>query len=310
MKFPYPVPVTELADWLQAEIIGDTTLAATGMNEIHHVAPGDVTFVDVAKYFDKALCSEASIVLLNERAKAPAGKALLLCQDPFDAYNRLALRYRPWQPLSAAIHPTAEIGQGTHIEPQVVIGPHVRIGQNCHIGANVYIGEHTVIGNNVLIQPGAIIGTDAFYYKKTQEGFVKWRACGRVVIEDNAEIGAGCTVNKGVSNDTVIGEGTKLDCQVHIGHDVRIGRRCLLAAQVGVGGNTVIGDNVILYGQAGVAQNLRIGDGAIISAKAGVSKDLEGGKQYFGLPAGEARVVYRELAALRLLPQFFADYYK
>ncbi len=310
MKFPQPVPVVELAAQTGAELIGNTALTATGMNEIHHVAPGDVTFVDVAKYFDKALRSEASIIILNERVKAPEGKALLLCAEPFEAYNRLALRYRPLQPLTALVSESAEIGPGTVIEPNAVVGPHVRIGKNCHIGANAFIGEYTIIGDNVLIQPGAVIGTEAFYFKKTDAGYLKWRSCGRVVIEDGVEIGAGCTVNKGVSSDTLIGAGTKLDSQVHIGHDVRIGKRCLLAAQVGVGGNTVIGDEVVLYGQAGVAQNLRIGDKAVVSAKAGVSKDLEGGKLYFGLPAGEARVVYRELAALRLLPEFFAGYYK
>ncbi len=310
MKFPHPVPVVELAAQLGAEIIGNKELMATGMNEIHHVVPGDVTFVDVAKYFDKALRSAASIIILNERVKAPQGKTLLLCAEPFQAYNRLALQYRPVQALQAQISDSARIGAGTVVEPNAVIGPHVVIGENCYIGANAYIGEYTVIGDNVLIQPSAIIGTEAFYFKKTEKGFIKWRSCGRVVIENNVEIGAGSTVNKGVSSDTVIGEGTKLDSQVHIGHDVRIGKRCLLAAQVGVGGNTVIGDEVILYGQAGVAQNLTIGDKAIVSAKAGVSKDLEGGKLYFGLPAGDARVVYRELAALRLLPEFFADYYK
>jgi UDP-3-O-[3-hydroxymyristoyl] glucosamine N-acyltransferase len=310
MKFPHPVPVKELAARLNAEIIGDAEALALGLNEVHHVAPGDITFVDVAKYFEKALRSAASVILLNERTAAPRGKTLLLCEKPFDAYNQLALEYRPMQPLSSNISESAEIGEGTHIEPNAVIGQQVRIGRNCHIGANAFIAEHTVIGDRVLIQPGAIIGTEAFYYKKTAEGFVKWRSCGRVVIEDDVEIGAGCTVNKGVSSDTTIGAGTKLDSQVHVGHDVRIGRRCLIAAQVGIGGNTVIGNEVTLYGQAGVAQNIRIGDKAIISAKAGVSKDLDGGKLYFGIPATEARVAYRELAALRLLPEFFAEYYK
>lgn len=310
MKFPAPVPVSELAARMGAELIGKKDLQATGMNEIHHVEPGDVTFVDAPKYIDKALRSAASIIIVNERVKAPAGKALLLCKDPFEAYNNLALHYRPYQTLTASISDTAEIGEGTVIEPGAIIGPHVRIGKNCHIGANALIAEHTLIGNNVLIQPGAIIGTEAFYFKKTGEGFLKWRSCGRVVIEDDVEIGAGCTINKGVSSDTLIGAGTKLDSQVHIGHDVRVGKRCLFAAQVGIGGNTAIGDDVVLYGQAGIAQNLNLGAGAVVLAKSGVSKDLEAGKTYFGYPAGEARTLYRELAALRLLPEFFANYYK
>lgn len=310
MKFPLPVPVRELAARLNAELIGETALIALGMNEIHHVQPGDVTFVDVAKYFDKALKSAASIIILNERVQAPAGKALLYCADPFRAYNELALHYRPFLPVTAAVSETAEIGAGTVIEPNAVIGHQVRIGKNCYIAANAIIADHTIIGDNVLIQPGAIIGTDAFYFKKTADGFIKWRSCGRVVIEDDVEIGASCTINKGVSSDTVIGAGTKLDCQVHVGHDVRIGKRCLIAAQTGIGGNTVIGDEAVLYGQVGIAQNLNIGEKVVVSAKAGVSKDLEAGKSYFGLPAGEARKMYRELAALRLLPEFFAAYYK
>ena len=131
-----------------------------------------------------------------------------------------------------------------------------------------------------------------------------------MVIEDHVDIGPGCTVNKGVSGDTIVGEGTKLDSQVHIGHDVVIGKRCLFAGQVGIGGNTRIGNDVILYGQVGVAQNLVIGDKVLVSAKSGVSKNLESGKAYFGYPAAEARTAYKELAALRHLPEFFQEYYK
>jgi UDP-3-O-[3-hydroxymyristoyl] glucosamine N-acyltransferase len=310
MEFPQPIPVVELAKMLDAELLGNDTLYALGINEIHHVKPGDVTFVDVPKYFDKALQSAADIIILNKRTEVPAGKALLICSEPFACYNNLARRFRPQPSLVSAISETASIGAGTFIEPGAVIGPHVQIGENCHIGANAFIAEYSILGDRVLVQPGSIIGTDAFYFKKSAVGYEKWRSCGRVILEDDVEIGAGCTINKGVSSDTLIGAGSKLDCQVHIGHDVRIGKRCLLAAQVGIGGNTVIGDEVILYGQAGVAQNIKIGDKAIISAKAGVSKDLEGGKLYFGIPAGEARGMYRELAALRLLPDFFAKYYR
>jgi UDP-3-O-[3-hydroxymyristoyl] glucosamine N-acyltransferase len=174
----------------------------------------------------------------------------------------------------------------------------------------VTIAEHTIIQDHVTIQSGSVIGTEAFYFKKTEAGYQKWRSGGRVVIEDHVDIGPGCTINKGVSGDTRIGEGTKIDSQVHIGHDVVIGKRCLLAAQVGVSGNTVLGDDVVLYGQVGIAQNLKIGNKVIVSAKSGVSKDLEGGKVYFGYPAAEARSKFKELAALRHLPEFLSNYYK
>lgn len=310
MKFPQPIAVTEIAKQINAEILGDRTVMATGINEIHQVEEGDITFVDVKKYFEKSLKSAASIIILNERVAPPEGKTLLICEDPFEAYNQLVLSHRPVQPLRKPVSDTAQIDPSAIIEPHVAIGPHVVIGKNCFIQANVTIAEHTIIGDNVTIQSGSAIGTDAFYFKRTAEGYQRWRSGGRVLIKDKVDIGSGCTINKGVSGDTIIGAGTKLDCQVHVGHDVVIGERCLIAAQVGIGGNTRIGDEVILYGQVGIAQNLKIGNKVVILAKSGVSKNLEEGKTYFGYPAGEARSMYRELAALRHLPDFFSDFYK
>lgn len=310
MKLPYPIPVRDLAEKIGAELLGDSSLKATGINEVHQVEPGDITFVDVAKYFDKSLNSAASIILLNQRATPPKGKALLLCEDPFEAYNNLVLEFRPLLPMTRAVSDTSKVDPSAVIEPNVVIGHHVQIGKGCFIQANVTIAEHTIIGDHVTVQSGAVIGSDAFYFKRTQEGYHRWRSGGRVILEDHVEIGAGCTINKGVSGDTRIGEGTKLDCQVQIGHDVVVGKRCLFAAQVGIGGNTRIGDEVILYGQVGIAQNLTIGNRVVVLAKSGVSKNLEEGKVYFGYPAGEARTTYRELAALRHLPEFFSEYYK
>ncbi|MFZ2900552.1 MAG: LpxD N-terminal domain-containing protein [Saprospiraceae bacterium] len=310
MKFPEPIPVKELAHKLGAKLIGDETLYATGVNEIHKVEPGDVTFADVAKYFQRALDSEATIVILSDVTICPEGKAILVCDQPFQAYDSLVREFRPFRPLTANISPEAHIHPTAIIEPNVVIAHDVRIGAHCYIQANVYIGEHTVIGDHVTIQAGAIIGTDAFYYKKSEKGYTKWRSGGRVVIEDHVEIGAGCTINKGVSGDTFIGEGTKLDSQVHVGHGAVIGKRCLIAGQVGIGGKTIIEDEVVLYGQVGVIQAVRIGKGAVVLAGAGVSKDLEGGKTYFGAPADESGIRYRELAALRHLPELIKNFYK
>lgn len=299
MTFDQPIPIQEIAQKINAEIIGDATAIAIGINEIHQVRPGDITFVDVKKYFEKSLSSAATFVILNERVEAPVGKTLLLCADPFAAYNSIVLEHRPYQHLQNSISPLAEIHPSAIIEPNVVIGPYVKIGANSHIMANVTIAEHTQIGEEVIVQPGAIIGTEAFYFKRTAEGFFKWRSGGRVILEDRVDVGAGCTINKGVSGDTLIGVGSKLDSQVHIGHDVVVGKRCLFAAQVGIGGNCVIGDDVILYGQVGIAQNLHIGNKVVVLAKSGVSKDLEEGKVYFGYPAQEARTAYKELAMLR-----------
>ncbi len=305
MKFTHPIPVRELAERLNAsQIIGDDTLEATGINEIHKVQRGDVAFSDVKKYFAKTLGSAATVILLNEPAECPPGKVILVVEDPFEAYDSLVRAHRPFVALTSPISHQASIHPTAVIEPGAIIAPHVTIGEHSYIQANTYLGEYTQIGNHVTIGPGAIIGSDAFYFKKRADGsFEKWRSGGRVVIHDHVDIGAGCTINKGVSGDTIIGEGSKLDCQVHIGHGVVIGKNCLLAAQVGIGGKTVVGNNVVMYGQVGVAQAVHIGADTLISAKAGVSKSLEGGKAYFGIPAEEAGTKYRELAALRQLPE-------
>ena len=302
MKFDKPISIQKIADRLKAEIIGDNTLNALGINEIHHVKAGDITFSDVKKYFEKALNSAATFIILNEKPDSiPEGKVVLIHPQPFEAYDSLVRQQRPFDPLSIEIADSAAIHPNVILEPNVVIGNHVRIGSGSYIQANAVIHDFTVIGKNVTIGAGTLIGTDAFYFKRNTEGYKKWRSGGCVVIEDNVDIGAGCTINKGVSSDTIIGEGTKIDCQVHIGHDAQIGKNCLIAAQVGISGNTVVEDEVVIYGQVGIAQNLRIGKKAVILAKSGVSKDLAGDKTYFGYPAQEVRDAYKELALLRQL---------
>jgi UDP-3-O-[3-hydroxymyristoyl] glucosamine N-acyltransferase len=305
MKFPQPISVRQLAERFGAQIIGDDSLYAYGINEIHRVEPGDIAFSDAPKYFQKTLDSAASVILLNAPAPCPPGKAILIVENPFEAYDSLVREYRPFEPCTTPISHRAQIHPTAILEPGVVVAANVVIGAHTYIQANTYIGEYTIIGNQVCIGPNCIIGSDAFYFKKYPDGsFQKWRSGGRVIIEDRVDIGAGCTINKGVSSDTIIGAGSKLDCQIHIGHDTIVGKNCLFAAQVGIGGETIIEDNVVLYGQVGVIQAVRIGKGAVVLAGSGVSKSLEGGKTYFGAPAEEVRVKYRELAALRSLPEW------
>jgi UDP-3-O-[3-hydroxymyristoyl] glucosamine N-acyltransferase len=301
MNLPIPISVTELAIRFQMEMIGDTSQMATGINEIHKVRGGDITFVDVEKYYRKSLDSAATIIIINKKVSCPEGKTLLITSNPFAVYNQLVWEYRPMQYLNHERGINFESGENTHIDHGVNIGHNVTIGKNCYIQSGAYIGDQTIIGDNVIIQAGALIGTDAFYFKKIEGQYIKWRSGGCVIIGNDVEIGAGSTISRGVSGETIIGDGSKLDCQVHIGHGVVIGKNCLLAAQVGVAGKTIIGDNCIIYGQAGIAQNLLIGDHCIILAKTGVSKDLEGNKTYFGYPAGEAREKYKELAVLRMI---------
>ena len=302
MELPEPISAVEFAEQIGGDLYGDCSLEIKGVNEIHKVRPGDLMFVDHEKYYKKALQSDATIILIDQKVEVPEGKAIIVHDEPFKAYDKLVKEHRPFPVLEQRISPKAEIHHKAVIEPGVVIGGHVEIGADTHIEANTVIHDYTVIGNNVRIQAGCIIGTDAFYFKKQEDGrYDKWTTGGRVVIEDEVDIGSGCTINRGVSGDTVIGRGSKLDCQVHIGHGVVIGKNCLLAGQVGIGGKTVVGDRVVMYGQVGVAQSLNIGDDVVLLAKSGVSKDLEAGKTYFGAPAGEVRSKFRELATLKRL---------
>ena len=307
MTFDQPIPVREIAKKIGAKIIGNADLMATGINEIHNVREGDITFVDVKKYFNKSLSSAATIIILNEETECPEGKVLLLCDDPFIAYNNIVLEHNPFVPLNHTIGETAQIHPSSIVEPGAIIGPEVNIGRNCLIQSGAIIRGRVIIKDHVLVESGAVIGTDAFYYKKTPEGLKKWRSGGRVIIEDHVDIGGSCTVNMDVSGDTTIGEGTKLDCMVHVGHDVVIGKNCQITAQIAIGGNTRLGNNVVLYGQVGVIHNLTIGDDVVVMAKSLVTKDLEAGKTYFGHPVNETRQTYKQLAALKQLPDLLQE---
>jgi UDP-3-O-[3-hydroxymyristoyl] glucosamine N-acyltransferase len=308
MKFPSPVPVQWIAELIGAELAGNTTAHATGINEIHKVEPGDLVFVDHPKYYDKCIHSAADFIIINKRTDCPEGKALLIVDQPFEAYQTIVRHFRPFAPATKPISDTAVIGEHTYIAPNVFIGHQVIIGKNCFIHPNVSILDHCVIGNNVVIQAGTVIGSDAFYYnsKKNREvWYRRMESCGRVVIEDDVEIGAGCTIDRGVTHDTLIGRGTKMDNMIHLGHDTVIGKNCLLAAQVGIAGATSLGDGVILWGQVGVSKTLHIGDNAIVYAQSGVGNSLEGNKIYFGSPAEDAAVKKRELVWVKRIPEMW-----
>jgi len=303
MHLPNPTPLAKIAQMINAEIIGSPDALVTGINEIHKVVAGDLMFVDVAKYFKKAFRSAATFIIINERVEAPEGKHLLLCENPFEAYNSLVRHFSPTLPLRANVSESANIHPTAKLEPGVVIGHQVTIGAGTWVRANTVIHDHTVIGENVLIHANSVIGSDAFYYKKTNDNWEKWHTCGRVVIEDNVEIGACCTIDRGVSGDTIIGAGSKLDNQVHIAHGVVIGRACLIAAQVGIAGKTILEDGVKLWGQVGVAARIRIGADAEVYAQSGVSRDLAGGAAYFGSPAIPATEWVSEYRAAKRLPR-------
>lgn len=308
MNFPSPVPVKWIAELIGAEIIGNSEGVATGINEIHKVEKGDLVFVDHPKYYDTCLKSEATFIIINSRVDCPEGKALLVVDQPFEAYLSIVRHFRPFTPATQQVSGTAAIGHGTYLAPGVFIGHHVRIGENCVIHPNVTILDHCVIGDHVVIQAGTVIGSDAFYYNTKKDREVWYRrmeSCGRVVIEDDVEIGAACTIDRGVTHDTVIGRGSRLDNMIHIGHDCVIGRNCLIAAQVGIAGAVNICDGVIIWGQVGIGKTLTIGENAVVLAQSGVTSSLEGGKTYFGLPARDASEKRRELVWIKRIPEIW-----
>jgi UDP-3-O-[3-hydroxymyristoyl] glucosamine N-acyltransferase len=302
MKINPPQKLKDIAALLDAQFTGSPDHIVSGLNEIHKVEHGDIVFVDHPKYYDKALSSRATTIIINKNVPCPEGKGLIICDDPFSAYNKLVSHFQPVQYSLSPMSHSATVGANTVIMPGAYVGNHVTIGDNCVIHPNVTIYDHCVIGNNVEIHAGAVIGGDAFYYKRRPEKFDKMLSCGRVVIHDDVEIGCATTIDRGVSGDTVIGQGTKIDNHVHIGHDTVVGKMCLFAAHVGIAGVVTIEDNVTLWGQVGVASDLTIGKGAVVMAQSGIHKDMEGGKSYFGSPAGEAREKMKELISVKRIP--------
>lgn len=308
MKFPSPVSIKWLAEFTNATVVGNEEGMATGINEIHKVTPGDLVFVDHPKYYDKCIQSDASFIIINKVVDVPLGKALLVVDEPFETYCKIVNHFRPFEPSNKMISDSAEIGEGTFVYPSVFIGNHVKIGKNCIIYPNVTILDHCIIGNNVVIQPGTVIGSSAFYYntkKNRPVWYKKMPDCGNVIIEDDVEIGANCTIDRGVSSDTIIGKGTKMDNMLHVGHDTVIGENCLFAAQSAIAGATTIGNGVTVWGQCGINKTLTIGDNATLLAMSGVSGDLEGGKIYWGAPAEEASIKKRDLVWMKRIPQLW-----
>lgn len=303
MKFTKPQTLKGIAGIIGCSYVGESDFPVYGMNEIHVVNEGDIVFVDHPKYYDKALQSAATIVLINKEVACPEGKALLISDDPFRDFNKLTKHFRPFISSNVSISESAVIGEGTIVQPNCFIGNNVTIGKNCILHANVTIYDNCVIGDNVIIQAGTILGADAFYYKKREEGFDQLLSGGRVVIEDNVGIGALCTIDKGVTGDTTIGAGTKIDNQVHVGHDTIIGKKCLIAAQTGIAGCVVIEDEVTLWGQVGTTSGITIGAKAVILGQTGVTKSVEGGKSYFGTPIEESREKLKQLANIKRLPE-------
>jgi len=303
MKFTDTQTLKSIADFLGCKFVGDANMPISGINEIHKVEPGDIVFVDHPKYYKKALNSKADIIIIDkEDVEVPEGKAIIVSDAPFDAFNKINKHFRPYTVWTSAIGENFKIGTGSIIHPNVIIGHHVSIGKNSVILAGAILCDYTVIEDDVVVGPNSVIGHDAFYYKKKKTGYDRLHTCGRTILKSRVEIGAMATIDRGVTGDTIIGEGTKIDNQVHIGHDTAVGISCLVAANVVIAGCVIIEDNVILWGQVGVTSDITIGENAIVLAQSGVARSLPANGTYFGSPAAEARTTMRELAALRKLP--------
>lgn len=307
MKLDRIYTVKEIADIIGCRFIGNEKHEVSGINEIHQVENGDLVFVDHPKYYSKSLNSPATTILIDKEVECPDGKVLIISEKPFDDYNKLTRHFMPFKPQAGSV------GEFTVVHPTAIIYPNVFIGHNCSIGKDVILHPGAVIGDNSVLEDGVIVGANsvighyAFYYKKKETGFDRMHSCGGVHLHKNVEIGALSTIDSGVSGMTTIGEGTKIDNQVHIGHDTVVGKDCLMAANVGIAGCVTVKDHVTLWGQVGVVSDVTIGEGATVYGQSGVGKDLAPGKSYLGSPCDEARVTFRELAALKKLPEMLEN---
>jgi UDP-3-O-[3-hydroxymyristoyl] glucosamine N-acyltransferase len=331
---PSPATLAEAAALAEAVLADPSrgSLEIRGLASLDEAGPRHLTFFDNPKYAGGLAATKAGACLVAERfaSSVPAHVAVLKTARPFHAFVRIArewhgdaLRPASWignegiapsaiidstarledgvvvDPL-AVIGPGVEIGAGTVIGAAAVIGPGVKIGRDCNVGPHTAI-QATLIGNGVLIHPGCSIGQDGFGFVPGSRGHTKVPQTGRVLIQNNVEVGAGSTIDRGSLRDTVIGEGTKIDNQVQIGHNVTIGRHCLLAAQIGLAGSLTIGDNVALGAKLGINNHLKIGDGAQVTAMSAVKNDIPPNGRWGGYFAKPTRQWFREIVAVERL---------
>lgn len=318
--------VGELAEIVGGRVIGDPELIIKGVAGVAESNGNDLTFAEDAKYLAEAENSRAAAVIVPENINE-SRKTVIAVKNPRLAYARVAslfapaVFYKPGIDLTAIISPKARVGKNVSIHAHVVVEDDVEIGDNVVLAPGVFIGKNSKIGNNTVIHPnvvveydsiiganviihaGTVIGSDGYGFVSAADGHHKIPQLGNVIIEDNVEIGANVTVDRGASGPTVIGAGTKIDNLVQIAHNVKIGPDCLIIAQVGIAGSTELGKRVILAGKTGVVGHIKIGDQAVIASDSTVTKDVPPAVFYSGRPAHDHKAALREQAAMRKLPE-------
>ena len=327
------VTVQQVAQWAGAEIVrGDPTLEITGVAPLDDAHDGSLGFIDNPKYLDQLLSTQATACLVAKKHvdKVPEGVVPLLVREPYRALAGVLAKLYPtaMRPLpvtspagiseKAHVDPTSHIGDGVTIEAGAVIGAHAVVGAQSHIAPNAVIGahcvigefcsvgagasvQHSVLGNRVILHPNVSLGQDGFGFAMGAGGHIKVPQLGRVVLGNDVEIGAGSCVDRGANRDTVVGEGTKIDNQVQIGHNVNVGKHCVIVSQVGISGSSTLGDYVVLGGQTGVSGHVTIGMGAQVAGVSAVHDDLAPGGRYGGVPARPIKEWFKELTAIRRL---------
>jgi UDP-3-O-[3-hydroxymyristoyl] glucosamine N-acyltransferase len=303
MRFTSPKYIEDIAAVLQRDFQGPAKHTVNGLSEINQAETGDLIFVDHPKYYNKALASKANTIIINEQIERPDGKALILSEKPFEDYNSLCKIFFP--KITLGSNENQKIASSAIIAENVSLGNNIKIGAHTRILPGAVIMDNVDIKDHVIIGPNAVIGHNAFYYNTKNSKHTLMNTIGGVKIESHVEIGAASTIDAGVSSNTIIGEGTKIDNLVQIGHDTVIGMNCIIASGTGIAGCVTIKNNVSIWGQVGCASKVTINDNVIVLAQSGISKDLEEGKTYFGTPCVEAKQKFRELAALRNLPKLF-----
>lgn len=327
-KVAGPFTLRQLADISGAEMStgADPDRLFKDVEPLVGAGSDHVSFIDNRRYLKDFAGSEAGAVLAQKDllSRAPPGMALLVCDDPYGGYARVAQAFYPARRRVPGVSPgahiagSARIGAGCSIEAGVVVGEDAEIGENCWIGANSVLGDGVILGDNcliasgvtldfcligsgVILHPGVRVGQDGFGFAPASDMHEKVPQLGRVIIEDEVEIGANSTIDRGSGPDTFIGAGSKIDNLVQIGHNVHIGKGCLIVSQVGISGSSKLGDRVMIGGQAGLAGHLEIGSGARIAAQSGVTRNIEAGATVAGMPAENSRRFWTKMAVLNRL---------